>query len=129
MQPFTTIDKATTKTITAETIDALAEYAASRGLVVTHKKGRYDPTAGFCDVTLSFALADADPGRVEWERYCAGYGLKPDDYGRSFVHEGKTFTVAGVRPRAPKRPISCTSEGRSYSFPLSIVKLYLGVAA
>ncbi len=129
MKQFTAIDRSTCSTIQKEAIDALAEYATARGLKVTYKRGKYDPTAGFCDITLSFALADAEPGRVEWERYCTRYGLRPEDFGRSFEHAGKTFTISGVRTRAPKRPISCTSEGRTYSFPLSIVKLYLEVAA
>lgn len=45
------------------------------------------------------------------------YGLKASDLGRTFVAQGQTFKITGLKTRNRKLPIIASSNGRSYKFP------------
>jgi hypothetical protein len=60
----------------------------------------------------------------------ARFGLPQDVVGKTFFHKGCRFTVTGLKPERPKYPISCKrSDGRSFKFPVLIVKNQLEAAA
>ncbi len=43
---------------------------------------------------------------VNFQRYAGVFGFQPDDLGRAVkLSDGKTYTISGLRPSAPKRPI------------------------
>jgi hypothetical protein len=52
-------------------------------------------------------------------------GLPP--LGTTFSHGGKTYAIAGLKKRATKRPIICSSGSGSYVFPTELVKRLCGV--
>ena len=43
--------------------------------------------------------------KADWESYAHLYGFKKSDYGRSFMYNGKPFTLKGFRLSASKFPI------------------------
>lgn len=55
------------------------------------------------------------------------YGFKAEDLGRTFMSNGKTFTIAGLKHANRKMPIIATSEGKSYKFAVDAVKRALGM--
>lgn len=53
-------------------------------------------------------------GEVDFKKYCSVFGLKPEDYGKQFESQGKTFTVCGIKIKNRKYPIICESGGTKY---------------
>jgi hypothetical protein len=106
-----TIDRMACRKIAARAQEALEAVAAEFGLTVTVGGGSYDPTTNSFRPKVEFAAADA--AQREFEQYATLYDLSPDDFGRTFTSQGRTFTVAGVAPRSPKRPILATEGDRA----------------
>jgi len=69
------------------------------------------------------AAADADFDRMAWNKGCYRYGFAEDDYGKTFTTNGRTFTIAGLKPKNTKYPIIGTGpEGGRYKFPIAAVR-------
>ena len=64
----------------------------------------------------------------DFRQMAIAYGLKADDFGRTFMHRGKEFEITGLKTRRPKFPISvkCLCDGKDYKFPETLVKMLLG---
>ena len=55
------------------------------------------------------------------------YGLSPDDYEKSFIENGKTYKIFGIKPRNRKYPVLARNgKGTVYKFSASKVQLALG---
>ena len=55
--------------------------------------------------------------RIDYKSHCHLIDLKPEWLDRSFIANGKTWTVVGLKPRATKRPVVVESaEGGQYVF-------------
>ena len=66
-----------------------------------------------------------DREKAEWDRYCARFGLKPEDYGRTFTlpRGGGEHTICGIKPRSSMYPVLARSSnnGKTYKFTSNIV--------
>lgn len=73
---------------------------------------------------LSCGLGNADEAaQREWDQNCFFFGLKSDDFGRTFTDRGTPFTVTGIKPKSRKYPVLATnSNGTTYKFPASVLK-------
>ena len=73
-------------------------------------KATYERDGSRCSFKLDSAVLDED-GTVQskeaadFVRCAKGYGLFPEDLGRSFTANGKTFTIIGCMPRSHRYPI------------------------
>lgn len=48
---------------------------------------------------------------------CTLYGLKPDHFGKTFRHGGKSYTICGLKPQSHKYPVLAKSaRGAVYKF-------------
>ena len=48
---------------------------------------------------------------------CESFGLRADDFGKSFIAHGETFTISGLKPKNRKFPVIATdNNGGSYKF-------------
>lgn len=55
--------------------------------------------------------------RETFMAYCTMYGLKPEHFGKTFRHRGKSYTICGFKPRSHKYPILAKSaRGAVYKF-------------
>ena len=60
----------------------------------------------------------------DYKKHCEIYDLKPEWFGKSFIAQGKTLTIVGLKTRASKRPVVVKDEdGNGYVFPVESVKL------
>ena len=62
--------------------------------------GRYDQTS--VKFTVEFKEEQAD-----FNKLCGMYGLKEDDYGKTFKNGTKTYKIVGFSPSRRAYPISC----------------------
>jgi len=63
-----------------------------------------------------------DATRNSFNDVCRVYGLAPSDFGREFKVNGKTFTIAGIKPSRRKYPIQgISARGGKFKFTQSQV--------
>lgn len=106
--PYTQLTKPIVRDIQTAALARLSEWAADRGLTVTFAGGKF--TGQYADLKLRVAVIapDAPPPSPEADAFrlnAVRYGLAPVDLGREVLIEGHPYRVAGLRPRAPKRPV------------------------
>lgn len=53
--------------------------------------------------------------------YSAQCGFKGNAYGATFVHEGETFTIKGLKPRNKRQVIADGDKGNKFVFPKEMV--------
>jgi len=63
----------------------------------------------------------ADGERAEFEKYAPMFGLTADTYGKMVTHNGKLFTVVGLKPRSRKYPVIARANGVRYKLPLEAI--------
>jgi hypothetical protein len=62
--------------------------------------------------------------KANWDMYCWGFGLSPDDYGKQFIDgRGDAFTISALHPNRQRFPISATRvhDGASFKFSEDVV--------
>jgi len=66
------------------------------------------------------ANSTTDKGEVnqkEWDRFCLFTSFDKDDFGKSFIQGGTTYTICGVKARSRKYPILAkNASGTTYKF-------------
>jgi hypothetical protein len=48
-------------------------------------------------------------------------GFKESAYGSTFVHDGETFTITGLKPKNKRQIVAEGNRGNNYVFPVSMV--------
>jgi hypothetical protein len=106
---ITGFDKPTTKALSADLVEELRQFAASRGLTVRFAGG----TVGSASVTLKleFGLEGVDRLAEDFKRYATTFGLQPTDLGRAFAIAGRTFTITGLDLKRRARPVVVRRHG------------------
>jgi len=121
------------KSVSQDIVDLLKEYGEKHGLSITSDGGRFDDTS--FKMKIKCDVLD-DSGHIETEIeknfkvYACQYGLKPEDLGETFIHNGQNFKIAGCKvPRRNTRyPIvgqEMFSE-RRFKFTAAVVKRGMG---
>ena len=121
------MDKATAVAVQKELMDAMTEVLAKRNMKVAFKGGTFNGDA----VMMKFEVMSKDgpsPRESAFRAYASSYGLSPDDLGKTFRSNGKTFKITGLEPKKYKRPIVADCDGKSFVFPAEDVKRLLGTA-
>jgi hypothetical protein len=127
MKAITKWTKPACSQVSAATIKELAGLAAELGLKVERTGGgTFDPDAGTFAFKVQFTLADAEPERVEFERNCFSFDLKPEHYGAEFTNGARLFRLTGLHPRRSKWPVSgvCLKDGKSYKFRADVLRKF-----
>ena len=120
MTTVTKFDRKTCKLIQDEAAAALKAVAEKYGLDVAQHGG----TIGDLQFVAKFAFkvtdqkAMADTAKVEWDRNCHYFNLKPEDLGAMFTWGGRTFVISGLMLSRSKKPIKArdTGNGKDYVF-------------
>tara|TARA_R110002033_G_scaffold135713_6_gene175452 strand:+ start:13813 stop:14214 length:402 start_codon:yes stop_codon:yes gene_type:complete len=125
------IDKPAAQLIRKELDQLLAEFNKTNkhNLTVTLGKGSFDRHC------INFQLSAAVPidgvsadipatkAAIDFARHADLLDMKVSDLGRKFDCNGITFTFAGYKPRATKKPFVATDPtGAEFIFPKSIIK-------
>ena len=123
---FDTMDKGTAKAIGATVTQLLREAMEAHGVTVKRGTGSYDPEAGTLGIRFTFSVAGADSPEVfAFKQY--HYRFPAYELGATFVSNGHKYTLAGYKPRAPKRPfVAKRSNGDSSIFGWDVMERGLG---
>jgi hypothetical protein len=121
------IDRKNLQIIEADIEAALGAIARKHGISLKIGRGKYS-NASYGSFGIDIATI-GDNGVVEtveardFRSMASYYGFQPDDLGRTFFLEGRTFTLTGLKARAGKRPILATCGGKQYVFPETVARL------
>jgi hypothetical protein len=59
-------------------------------------------------------------------RHCSYYAdLTPEDFGRTFTHQGKSYKIVAINTKKRKFPIICETADKRVCFTEDIIKLIL----
>jgi len=77
-------------------------------------------------LNCSLLSKDGTPLDIEAENFknlAVSYGLKPEDLGRSFYSQGRSYTIIGLKPRNHQYPILAERKGgKRFKFTAEVVK-------
>jgi hypothetical protein len=109
-----TFDREALDEIDAEVMKALEEFAKARGLTVRTAGGNWSEGI----YTMKLRLSVTNAGRIDFQKYARGLGLKPEDYGREFTHQGEVYRIVGISPTRSKYSIETerVADGSSLRF-------------
>jgi hypothetical protein len=110
-----------------ETEQALQELAKKYNVNIEAAGIKY--TSNSFDMTLKMTKKEVNGKsfeQAEFEKHCILYGFKPEDYNKSFVMNGKTYTLCGFKLKARTMPVLARNkDGQNYKFGEDTVKRLL----
>lgn len=119
-------------TLQVEMREALAVVAAKHGVSITIGASTFTNANAIFKLQVAVIGEHGLPDTREAEQFrfaASSYGLSPDDLGRSFVYDGKNYTIVGLSRKSPKYPILCTCEtGGDHRFAARLVASSLAQA-
>jgi hypothetical protein len=117
------------KAITADVEAAVAAVFAQHGLEPSGARTSYgnEYTVKLSAIPVErdeAGINRADPKVKAWADMARYYGLPEDGVGRTFKVQGHTYTIIGLAPGRPRRPVIATdlSTGKPYVFAAVAVK-------
>jgi hypothetical protein len=124
---ITSITRPGLKEIRKDLTADLEKFFAERGLSVDLGSFSFDEDHFTTKMTVN-AGSKSDAKQKAFVKNAFMYGLKADDYGKTFMSNGEEFRISGIKSRAKKYPITAdrVRDGQSYKFPASLVKSKLG---
>lgn len=74
-------------------------------------------------VTIRGVESKAASTQHAWSYYAPRFGLKVEDFGRTFPFRGRKYQVIGINPGAPTYPIEAKRlpDGKTFRFPARAV--------
>jgi hypothetical protein len=119
-----TFDQSRVRELRERLASRLREVGESLGLVLTiDDRVTYNPNAMRLKLTVT-EVGAAPAAQVEFNHYCARYGLTAADFGKEFDFAGDHFTLCGVQPRATRFPLlGRNAAGKVYKLPVDVVRL------
>ena len=105
---------------------ALKLIAGKYNLCIKTGGVRYTPTEGKFKITVNTIDTDGTietAARTKFVRLAASYNLDPDWLDKEFTHEGDTYKIVGLNPRAKRYPVEAVNvyNKKQYKFPTRIV--------
>lgn len=109
-------DRPTCRVVGQAIEKALEAVEQELGVRIKREGGTYSNTEFTTKIRIS--VGDTDIAKKDWDLHCHAFGLKPEQFGTTFVSRGTTFTVCGIKPRATRFPIlAVNANGTRYKFP------------
>lgn len=101
------ITRQTAKAMNEDIVNTLSGVARKYNCKIDNRGGAFDATS--YKPKLSFVLLADDDGvsieKKEFETFARLIGLRPDDYGKEFSHNGKRYTAVAIKPSSLKYPL------------------------
>lgn len=101
-------DRVVLKALRSEIDVALRPIAEKYSISLTLGSTTFEPSRFAAKIEGAVLDGDGQPASKEAEnftRYAQVFGFLPDDLGKSIMLSGKPYTIIGLRPTAPKRPV------------------------
>lgn len=125
MAKITEFNRTNLRVLADQVEDALVPVAMKHGLTVELRGGSYTRD-GEWKPKVVFTVEGGDAKR--FASLAHYYGLKPEDFGKTFKSRGQVYRIKGINTRAKRMPILVESveSGRTYKMTELAVQLGLG---
>lgn len=121
-------DKSNLRDLRDDMSAALLQVAQKHNILIIVGNARFEPSTATFKLELATKPNDGSAvpqtkANIDFKRYCGSFGLKPEHLGSPITHGGVQYKLAGLKPRAPKRPIVVVSmkDGKTYILPESSI--------
>jgi len=116
-------DRPTAKKMREAINTELASLEEYFGVTVNLGNIRYSDDSLSVKLELRVGGDPEEHARKDWEKNCAFYGFKAEDFGREFTYALDTYKVVGINPRSRKFPLVAerVKNGKQYKMPVSVV--------
>lgn len=126
-----TLTKQSMKAIREAVDAALVEVGKDLGVGLAVGSGSFRSNEGHFRLNVVTASPNGvveSPERKAWSLHCAGYGFTPEDLDKTFVSQGRTFKIRGIKTSRPSYPISADRmpDGKGFKFTAEQVLSALG---
>lgn len=125
---ITKFDRATAKTFGPLIAPALEAFAKEHGLTVVSAGGTFDGKLKYI-ARLEFQVSDPAireaTERADWSQFCSAVGLKPEDYGREFSHNGHTYKAVAFKLGTDRPLVACRDDGQMVAFRAPAIDAFL----
>lgn len=110
-------DKTNLKEIREDFQCVVKDIEEKYGIIITMGNISYSALEFTTKLTVtSNETISEDFERKEFEKYCSAYGLKKEDYGRTFRNGGKEYKLIGFELSRPKYCIKVRGEDGKVGF-------------
>jgi len=129
MTTISRFNKATVDQLLTRTAELLKPLEEEFGIRVEQKFCTY--RADECPIAFKAVVIQRgedgealDPMKVEWDANCWRWGLKPDDFGKTFSSGTHgDYTICGCKPKSRKYPVLGRNvRGTAYKFAADVVE-------
>ena len=113
-------------TLRSEIEAALASVAAKYGCIVEAGNIKYDAINTTVSVSFKSETPDKSADQLNFETYCSSYGFDKEDFGFTFVYQGKQYRFVSFKTSARKYPCVCDcSDGKTVCFTAEAIRTFM----
>jgi len=119
-----TITRETMKVLRAEINAALEEVAKRNNVSLAVGAGSFESSAASFKLNITAHTESGEKVDLAAQNlriYGHLYGVQPSMEGKTFEYRNQTFTLVGIEPSRPKRPIVATCGGKRYVFTTEVL--------
>lgn len=110
-------NKMTVEEVRRVMTEKFAEIERETGVKLQVGSISYNANSFKTRVTAVIAAKEGEQAKIDWDRKCIYYGLKSEDFGRTFQSAGITMKLVRIDTKKYKMPIICDgSDGKQYKF-------------
>lgn len=129
---FTKFDKTNLSTFRQKFDKMLSDFHQETGVALKIGNIRYDENSFRTTLQGFVQSVSGDgptPDKIEWDRVCVRYGLKPEHFGETIdLGFGRSYKLVGIKSRNRKYPIIGEKDnGQRYKLTLQDAKTGLGI--
>ena len=121
------LTRAQFKTFRKDFEDAVVGLEQKYGLTLSLGKITYSDTEFRTPLTATKVIEGKTSEQVQFEEHASLFGLKPEDFGKTFTVDGKEYKLIGLCPSAPKWPVvGQRVDGERFKFKGAVLQQIIG---
>lgn len=118
---ITKFDKNSLDHVRSEVDKVLSTLGKDLGVDFELKNIRYQDNT--FSVKLEGSIAGFDTRANDWDRYYWKFDLKKEWLHKTFQHNGETYKVVGLRPKARKQTVLVERDGETFQISHTLVQM------
>jgi len=118
---ITKFDKKSLDHVRAEVSKVLSTLGEDLGVDFQLHNIRYQDNT--FSVKLGGSIAGFDTRANDWDLYYKRFGLQKDWLHKTFQHDGKTYKIVGLRPKARKQTVLIERDGETFQVEGRLVQM------
>lgn len=116
-------DRATLRMLRPDIEEALKGVGEKHGITFTFNNIRFSDDMFSTRLEARVGENSDDHAKADWDKNCWRFGLKPEDFGKTFSYAGTSYKIVGIKPRSRKFPVIAENlAGKKYKMPVEAIR-------